>query len=685
MLGRLSSVHAVLGIHRQATEHDILITTILETLRNGALTDVELFGAARAVWPGSGITPERLVRALQIAGKAGYVVHAPGDSETTWALSRSGARDVEASRDWAQDIIADTARDLRARVAAAGVELTDEAATVWTHHLELALHASIRQAFAAYQGEVVQQSDWWLTPRTYDRDALVNSIESTTAESTHSSLLTGLAFEAIDPLSPFGSDLVTHITIGYTLHAFMGRRDHIGVRAAIGALNGDRVILDTPVLLELVGAPSQREPIEQAIRAAITAHMEVIALDHYLEELRELIQRNGRVGYPEVRETLASGVDAGILAGVVEDRVIALWLRAVENGIYRTWEDFEGAAATLDARLTGLGVMVRPHGNHETALVARVEAILAEEATNRGQIQRKRDADTIVMARRSRERLAPDRPFWPGAWVVTSDRHMNPAYSRAFEGDPFPVTITPGRLAGLISSCSSPATMEDLAVSAATLLQSDSFLAIAARYPVPVAIGLAQALGPSSGGSQLDMRLAQMTPAELMEEQPDIDATDDEVGVRVTAAVMTMRAERLNASYQAGEARLRRNADAATMTARAAEALSEAHSREQHAAEADRDEARAELERIRAAAAVDQIKSDRRWKARFGYLAIAVAIAVALLQSDPRWFVLAIVGLIIFWNGASKWTHDLTYSWTRLLPGVALEGFGLALTLVWPK
>lgn len=681
MLERLSSVHAVLGVQRQATEHDILITTILEALRGGELTEVDLFFAARSVWPGAGITPERLVRALRIGSKAGYLLPTLINGEPGWSLSRSGIREVEASRDWARDMIEGTAQDLRGRVAAAGFDLSDEAARVWTHHLELALHASIRQAFAAYQGDVQQQSDWWLTPRTFDRDALVTSIESTTAESAHASLLTGLAFEAIDPLSTFGSDLVTHITIGYMLHAFMGRRDHIGVRAAIGALTGDRVILDTPILLQLLGVADQREPYEHAIRAAVAAKMEVIALDHYLEELRELLARNGRDTYPDVRETLAGGVDPEVLAGVVEDQVISLWLRAVARGLYKSWEDLSIAAANLEGELAALGVTVRAHGNKDAGLVERIDKILAEEATNRGPVQRLRDANTIVMARRARERMAPMRPFWPGAWVVTTDRHMNRAYSRAYGSDTFPLALTPGRLAGLISSCSSPATMEDLAVSAASLLQADSFLAIASRYPVPVAIGLAKALGPSSGGSQLDLRLSQMSPAELLDEQPDFEMSDDEVGARVTAAVMTMRAERLNASFEAGAARLRRRADAATMTARASEALADSLERAKRDAEDDRNSARGDLSRLRLETETSARLSDRRWRARFAYAAIGIAAFLALFQSDPVWLVVIAIGLLVFWHAATKWTNDPGESWTRLLPGIALELLGVLLAV----
>jgi hypothetical protein len=677
MLDRLSAVHSVLGIQRQATEYDILITTVLEVVRDGPLSETELLWSVRRVWPGAGISAERLVAALRIGKKIGYFLPIESTDEPAWSLTRLGVKEVEASRDWARDIIDATARALGEKVGEAGLELSAEAARVWTHHLEMALHASIRQAFSAYQGAVERQSEWWLTPRAFDRSALTASIEASTADSAHSSLLTALALEAIDPLASFGSALVTHITIGYMLHAFLGRRDHLGVRIAIGSLTGDRAILDTPILLQLLGSPSQRAPFERAIRAAVEAHMEVIALDHYLVELRELLARNERESYLEVRQTLASGVPPDLLASVVEDRVVALWLGALARGRYSSWSDFSRAADDLQTDLEALGVVVRSHGNKDEAEVRRVDAVLQEEALHRGALQRQRDSHTVVMAHRSRDRSAAGNPFWPGAWVITTDRHMADAYRRLYPGDRFPLTLTPGRLLGLISSCSSPTTMEELAVSAASLLQEDSFLAVAARYPVSAAIGIAEALGPTHGGSQLDLRLTQLSPTELLEEQLDVNLPDDAVGAKVTAAVITMRAERLNAAFAAGAARLRSDADTAGLMARTTSARLHSTEEESRQARADRDAARKELDAYRDQVQRERRTRDRTWIVRFGYAICALLLLLSLLQADLIWLVVAGVGLLVFWKAASEWTNNLEKSWGQLLPGILIEALGL--------
>jgi hypothetical protein len=218
--------------------------------------------------------------------------------------------------------------------------------------------------------------------------------------------------------------------------------------------------------------------------------------------------------------------------------------------------------------------------------------------------------------------------------------------------------------------------MEGLAVSAASLLQGDSFLAIASHYPVPVAIGLAEALGPNNGGSQLDLRITQLSPQELIDEQPD-DADPNEVGARITAAVMTLRARRLNQSYEAAAARLRRETETATMTARAAEAVRDASQHERDEVEKDRDAVRGELEQIRADEVRNRALRDRRWIAGIAGAAVLFLVLQSLLQSDPAWFVVAVFGLLLFASKAWQWTRDISKSWSSLLLSGAVELLGI--------
>src|SRR5450759_4683005 len=86
MLERLSAVHALLSVERQATEYDIVITTVLEALRPGPMTDLDLLVEVRRVWPGAGLSAARLDAAVSVASRAGYVARVSEQAERTWTL-----------------------------------------------------------------------------------------------------------------------------------------------------------------------------------------------------------------------------------------------------------------------------------------------------------------------------------------------------------------------------------------------------------------------------------------------------------------------------------------------------------------------------------------------------------------------------------------------------------------------
>ena len=100
-----------------------------------------------------------------------------------------------------------------------------------------------------------------------DTDTIFNALAAGAAgyllkRTKSAELLEAIAHDAIDPLTTFGNDLVSSITVGYMLHAFVGRADRVADRAVIGSLRGDRAIIDTNVLVQLLGVPEQREPLQ---------------------------------------------------------------------------------------------------------------------------------------------------------------------------------------------------------------------------------------------------------------------------------------------------------------------------------------------------------------------------------------------------------------------------------------
>jgi len=166
-----------------------------------------------------------------------------------------------------------------------------------------------------------------------------------------------------------------------------------------------------------------------------------------------------------------------------------------------------------------------------------------------------------------------------------------------------------------------------------------------------------------------------------MDEQPDLDTPGDVVGARVTAAVITMRAERLNASFEAERARLRDRADNATLSAAAASTNRESEQLERRNAEQERDAAREDLNAFRTAAARDARLRDKRWIGRFGYAAIALLILASLLLPNPIWLLVSAIGLLVYWNAVSKWSSDPDLPWIRLVPAALIEFAGLILAM----
>src|ERR1035437_3629277 len=506
-LEQLTAFKWMFSVERQATEYDIVITAALEALREGPGQESDLVTFAERIWPGAGINTVRMHSALCAARTPGYVEQV---GHGRWALTATGRADISGSKDWAQEIFSTTAHQVQEQLEAAGRKTSPEEAQTWTTILQRALMAAIRGSFTPYHGDVVSNTPGVLTARRYNLERLDETITEAISDPDDVALLKTLAQKAIDPLTTFGSDLVTSITVGYMLHAFVGRRDRVDARAVIGSLRGDRAILDTPILVQLLGAPEQSEPIERLISAAREAGMDVIVPEHYLVELAEWVKRVERDELPLLGAQVAPS-DMSSIGPLVQDTVVRIWLRGVEKGRYATWQDFVRAAQGLTESLTRMGVIVREHRNDASDCVEDLANALYTELDGRrprGYDAIERDAHSMAMAQRTRQTAEHLRNFWPGAWIITTDTHMGPAFQRMNPQDKFPLTLTPASWLAIVSNCSTPETAEKLATSASQLLSEEAFLTIAARFPVKTAIEIAQALGPSNGGSWLHAGMA---------------------------------------------------------------------------------------------------------------------------------------------------------------------------------
>ena len=423
-LEQLAAVGAVLNHERLATEHDIVIQAALEPLRDGPKAEDWLVAHLEGIWPGAGINSARLAAALGVARQADLAIRSSRNGQVEWALTPKASAEVGRMRDWARDILEATARQVREQLASAGRDITESEALLWTGRLKHALLVGVRGSFAAYNGDVIHNGDSLLAARHYDLAALRKTVLETAGNESDAELLLSLAMNAVNPVTDFGNDLVTTITVGYMLHAFIGRLDHLRDRAAIGSLKGEYALLDTTVLPLLLGAPEQAQSLHRAITAATEAEMIVIVPEHYLTELQELV--NGIYGDNRdlIRQVETDKIKPLDLSAVIDNEVLSLWLRGLAAGIYGNFAEFRAAASRLGGTLRTYGVRVEPHGNKPSDNAKRFVAPLAAEVAKRRRTRTTaalaRDAEAMAMAYRLR-RSAGASTFWPTAWIVTVD------------------------------------------------------------------------------------------------------------------------------------------------------------------------------------------------------------------------------------------------------------------------
>jgi hypothetical protein len=685
-LAQLAAVHSLLDESRAAVQHDILIATILELLRSGPRTRAELLQEVGQVWPGAGLDNGRLQQSLTAAQIANLVAQAELLSGTGWALTELGTAEVDASRDWASEALSRTQDELHARAQRGGLALTSAAeAVLWTGILSDALFIGIRRASAAYMGDVELLADDTLAPRAFHSVSMFATIrQATQARPEVTEFLEAMVVAAIDPSDPFGNELVSHIATGYMLHAIVARRDRMQARNVLGSLKGERVILDTPLLFPLLGPRREAEPILQLVQTSVAAGIEVVVADHTLDELIDVLKRLSTHDVPAVESALKEGIDPEALAAFLDEPILQSWLRGCDEGKYKTWSDFEQAAYDLPLALDQLGVHRRPHHNntewdHVDELSAALAAELDRRGKGRGKPQIERDANTLAMTWRKRRTERGTGRFWPAAWVITTDTYMAPTYRALERSDEFPIAVTPSQWLGMVSSCCDPPSVEELAESAAQLLAQETMLSIAAKYPPSVAIGIARALSELDETSETDIRVAQLSLDDILNDYPDIMGDPATTGAKFASVVVGMRSQRMSLAYSRGSERLISDQTRAVAQAEAAAGAAEAERTARAEAEARALTAGLATEAEKRARSDDRILARRR-EVRTGVLiaCLCVTALFAILTLWPLAIGTALTA-VFFLERAIDWVHDVNSSWHRLL----IAPLGEVVALIW--
>lgn len=266
-----------------------------------------------------------------------------------------------------------------------------------------------------------------------------------------------------------------------------------------------------------------------------------MVLEHSITEAQEVLDRE----VPKIKEDFRRAAEQGLqeewYAALTQDQLPSMCIEVLREGTYANLEQLLKAAQRLPETLTQLGVQVRPHFNGEDHRVQQLHAALAtqlasETGPTRSNAVIERDANTMAVAWRRRRKAKTGK--WPGAWVVTKDRAMNPAYASLNSGDKVPLSITAGQWVTLLTVSASPVEVEELAKIAAEQFVDEAMWLLPARFPPDVAFDLARKLSPEHGGSETDMRVAQLTLDEALDWR-DTSAT-------LAGRVLSSRQRRVN-------------------------------------------------------------------------------------------------------------------------------------------
>lgn len=648
----IGAVRDLVTSERAATRSDLLLAGIMQSLRDVDRDVSGLVGLVNMVWPATSIDAQSVREALNLGVRLGLVRQMAGlDGGELWSLTAEGLRDVQQHESWLQQIRARAVQSIQERaVTGLQIEVSDQQAELWLEWLVRRLLRGIRASQSAYAGDVERVVGGRIQPRGIDRRALLDDEDLADADRAVKQFLQGLVMSAVDPLDTFGNELLSHITTGCVLHAYLAGRDTAAVLARVGAINLERAILDTPVLLDLVGPARLSARTILAIQRAIACGWEVVVFEHSLQELTDLLERDVPNVVRSLQDAHAQGIREEWYASLTDDQLPALFVEAMQDGTYKTPEQLIVAGKQLAGFLGGLGVVVRPDGNDADAdRVANCKESLQEQLAegNRTRAGQAIERDARTMAATWRRRRRQTRSQWPGAWVITRDRVMAPAYHRSNARDPVSLTLTMSQWMSLIAISAKPAELLELASASADQLIHEAMWVIPTRFPPDVALSLALKLAPRSGGSDTDMRVAQLTIDEVLD-----DADAESTAVRVASKVMASRVNRLNSLHN-------QHAEAARLAVQRAEKAAEtAEVRAKVAREAEA-ASRAEVADLRAEA--NKLESTVAWKDKqLIRFAIGAGIAIPLL-----------VGLVV----AARTDHFAP----RGIDVVVLLGFGWAL------
>ena len=688
-LASASAAHSLLIGARRATRVDLLLSTVLEILVVGGLTTSDVEQQVAEAWPRACITSADIVEVLELASDRGQqlVIRGDGLQGPVWQLSDAGRAEVDTTQEWLDGFKRRATQSIQDRAKSDFRPCTWVEATQWIERLIGAIGVGIRAATQAYVGDVDLLSDATVRPMAADEDMMQRLVTEGIAEDV-GDFLRASAIAALDPTDPFGNEVVTVLSTSCVLHGFLARLDEAAQQRTLGPLAGQEAVLDTPLLIALASGTEVRRPLEQMIDSAIHAGISIIILEHYLDELNDLVAAVQRSDQPKQLERILRDRErrAAYIALSDRDDLLAAYAQLRHEQIVDDWLGFEQHIRNLERSLVQRGAIVRPHGNSDSRQVEDCRSALAQVINDAGGERRiaaiDRDANTMSMALRHRRHFRRDHSAiaWPGLFVVTRDRRLTPAF-RDLEPSlgKMPLAITPTTFTLMVARVRPVPEVATLATAASQLLVREVANRVAVRFPPSIAAELAQRLGGAGGAT--DVRVAQFpTVASVLEGSV---VSSDEVFAEVERR--RIRRARLSAGYANRIQELERAAasERVAVTERTADSIRD--ERDRAVAEVER--RNQELENLRAQLASQLSPKDiASLKRRAAVRAVVVAANLLLaiwvaITASWLWSITAFVGGVILWLQTEQWVRDPSVRLRESIVAIAGDTAGLLMAL----
>lgn len=544
----VTAAHSLLNSERIANEKELLIATCVDVLATGPVNTAALYREVNDLWPGANISTERLESALSYADECGLIAVQRGKVGELWSLTKDGLAEVEETKNWFSDLYERLTAQIFDRATKDFGEVSREQAKLWANLLVKLFIKVLSQDVGSYAGEVEEGASGNVRPLILDGASILSSVDSLDGSETTKDFLKACVIAAIDETDSFGNELVGCVSTVCVLHAVISGRSRANKFGKSVSLQSQRIVIDTPILVDFLGSSDSGRRLSSVIKGSLTAGMDVIVPIHVLEELKDVIERVGRQVIPGLLEALGSGVKAHVYSQMVNDQVLALFVDACQDGTYTVWDDFAARAEHLDEELERLGVKVREHGNVDRIPVTRCEEELTDELAahpnhgHRGEKQILRDAESMTLVWRTRKRVEQNpETLWPGAWLVTTDHRIDPAFRRVDPTDPHPLVLTPAQWATLVVEAVVSPDIKQLIDAAATFVRQETTLRIAVKYPPKIALELSRSLS-GEATSETDLRVAQMTLPDMLNQTYGDESISSE---RLITRISTKRMNRM--------------------------------------------------------------------------------------------------------------------------------------------